>query len=99
MIVLVKFEIIGENIRKSYMIFIANIHFTEIVKIQDRLNSQLIIILISLNTIAVCNYIINYTHVLYLQLIPCNFYIYVRSLVCYQNIYTIYFTYRYVSKY
>ena len=33
-IVLIKFETNGENIRKSYMIFIANIHFTEIVKIQ-----------------------------------------------------------------
>lgn len=66
-IVLVKFETNGENIRKSYMIFIANIHFTEIVKVQGRLNSQLIIILISLNVIAVCNYMINYTYVLYLQ--------------------------------
>lgn len=66
-IVLVKFETNGENIRKCYMIFIANIHFTEIVKVQGRLNSQLIIILISLNVIAVCNYMINYTYVLYLQ--------------------------------
>lgn len=67
MIVLVKFEINGENIRKSYMTFIANIHFAEIAKIQDRLNSQLIILLISLNIIAVFNYMINYTYVLYLQ--------------------------------
>lgn len=67
MIVLVKFETNGENIRKSYMIFIANIHFTEIVKIQGRLNSQLIIILISLDIITVCNYMINYVYVSHLQ--------------------------------